>query len=69
MTPKELQDELQTLEVEELVEDLQRAWDDDKLLKLVVELKARLTPELPGHGLYKPREHDPIPELAQLEEK
>jgi hypothetical protein len=29
-------------------------------------LKAVL-PDVPGHGLYKPREHDPNPKVAELE--
>jgi hypothetical protein len=55
-------------------EALVQCYDADALVRLIVKMKRRLrapvepyTEEVPGHGVWKPREHDPNPEVARLE--
>jgi hypothetical protein len=82
MTPEELRqrtsNKLQASFVGLSTDLVARALTDyysaDQLVSLIVQLKRNLslpvdleTEEVPGHGLYKVREHDPNPEVAKLE--
>jgi hypothetical protein len=60
------------LNYEDIVEVLTEHFNDGGLLELIGALKRHIVdesnPHVPGHGLYKPREHDPVLEELEMKE-
>jgi hypothetical protein len=60
------------VDITTVTEALVECYDPDALVRLIVDLKHELSVpvepgEMPGHGIWKPREHDPNEKVAKLE--